>query len=242
MENTSMENILSLDAQIGHRIPREIIMRALGYKDPNSAGDAIRGLVDEHLNAVVAAAEPQVIYCGTAFNITGNRVELPSGHVFTGKTLHQAVGKCDGLVVGLVTLGRKVDKAIAEASSQDAFCGYLMDVISGLLVEMAAHQFWQHLVGDLSREGYKATSFVSPGAAGFPLVEQRQVFSFLKPERIGVSLTDSCLMEPTKSLTLIMGYGKDIVPAKHSHDCSTCDMEDCLIRGIHIDLTESNAG
>lgn len=245
MESISISsgNTWAADPAIGYQIPREIILRAVGYRDPGSAGEETHSLIAEHLELAVSAAQPKAIYRATSFRLAGSdRVELPGGQVFTSAALYRAAAGCEGLIVGLVTLGAGTDQAIAAASRQDAFCGYLTDTISSLLVEMAAHCFWQHLVFELCQRGLKATSFISPGAADFPLHEQKQVFAFLNPKRIGVKLTESCLMEPSKSLTVIMGYGKQIVQAKYSHDCSTCDMADCVIRGIHIALAESNAG
>ncbi|HHX01307.1 MAG TPA: hypothetical protein GX739_01410 [Firmicutes bacterium] len=243
MESIDMENTLSLNSEVGYQLPREIILRAIGYQNPDSAGEEINDLITEYLGLAIIAADPKAIYRSTSFRLVGDdQVELLDGQILTSEMLYQTIAECEGIIIGLVTLGSKTDAAIAAVSQEDAFCGYLTDVISSLLVEILAHKFWQYLVSELGSQGYRATSFVSPGAIKFPLPEQKRIFQFLQPERIGVTLTESCLMEPSKSLTVILGYGKQIEPAKYSHDCSTCDMKDCLIRGIHIDLAESNAG
>jgi hypothetical protein len=49
----------------------------------------------------------------------------------------------------------------------------------------------------------------SPGYCGWHISGQKQLFAFLKPEQIGISLTKSCLMRPLKSVSgvVIVGHG-----------------------------------
>ena len=77
------------------------------------------------------------------------------------------------------------------------------------------------------------TSYTSPGSSHFPLKEQKPLFSYLEPDQLGIYLTDSLLMKPVKSLSVILGYGKEIIQAEKSHNCAECDMKDCFIRGIN---------
>ena len=48
----------------------------------------------------------------------------------------------------------------------------------------------------------------SPGYGDLSLEVQKEIFSLLDcPRKIGVSLGDSLLMTPSKSVTAIIGYG-----------------------------------
>ena len=48
----------------------------------------------------------------------------------------------------------------------------------------------------------------SPGYGDLPLALQREVFAALDcPRRIGLTLSDSLLMSPTKSVTALIGAG-----------------------------------
>lgn len=224
---------------IGRRLPREIVLKGIGYPKAELAPQELINLTDEYIEAAVEYADPAVVYRLSSFWVEEpNQVRLADELIIRSERLYDTVKACDGLVVGLITLGADVDKRIKAVSDQDVFGSYLLDVIGSFVLEMVAQQWWQELTAELKQQGFNTSSFVSPGSKVFPLEEQKQIFAFLRPEQIGVSLTASYLMQPSKSLSVVIGYGRNIAQAKYSHDCSACDMTDCLIRGIHLDLSE----
>ena len=70
----------------------------------------------------------------------------------------------------------------------------------------------------------------SPGYGDLPLELQKDVFRVLDcPRKIGLSLNESLLMSPSKSVTAIIGIGKGDVEAENK--CSACEKTDCAYRG-----------
>jgi len=72
----------------------------------------------------------------------------------------------------------------------------------------------------------------SPGYCGWNLTGQRSLFAALRPERIGIRLNESCLMEPAKSISGVMVAGP---PEIHYFEdtyefCSLCRTHDCRHR------------
>ena len=64
-----------------------------------------------------------------------------------------------------------------------------------------------------------------------PLECQKDVFAILSPEKqIGLTLTDSLLMSPSKSVTAIVGLDGEEKPIKNK--CSACNMKSCTFRGV----------
>ena len=56
------------------------------------------------------------------------------------------------------------------------------------------------------KEGLALRPRFSPGYGDLPLEFQRDFFRILRPQRrIGVTLTDACLMVPSKSVTALVG-------------------------------------
>ena len=138
------------------------------------------------------------------------------------------------MVVAVLTLGQQIEDKSRQLLSGDVFAAYLFEVISSYLVEMVAEIFWQQLKADLNSQGLKVTSFISPGSKDFPLTAQKTVFEILRPENeLGLHLSDTYLIEPTKSLTVIMGYGKGIEEAEKGHNCAECELAGCMFRGIY---------
>ena len=71
----------------------------------------------------------------------------------------------------------------------------------------------------------------SPGYGDLPLEVQRTLFSLLEPMRhIGLSLTDSLLMSPTKSVTAFVGL-TEMPTQVHPDKCALCEKKDCAFRG-----------
>ena len=60
---------------------------------------------------------------------------------------------------------------------------------------------------------------------------QKDIFAVLSPEKqIGLTLTDSLLMSPSKSVTAFVGLGNTEKPS--SNKCSLCEKTDCTLRGV----------
>lgn len=83
----------------------------------------------------------------------------------------------------------------------------------------------------LRDEGMHMRPRFSPGYGDLPLAAQKEIFRALDCARhIGLSLNDSMLMSPSKSVTAIIGLteGEDCAP----QGCSACRRAECQFRRI----------
>lgn len=70
----------------------------------------------------------------------------------------------------------------------------------------------------------------SPGYGDLPLALQRDIFHALDCARkIGLTLNDSLMMSPAKSVTAIIGI-TDRAGENTGKDCTGCDKQDCVFR------------
>ena len=77
--------------------------------------------------------------------------------------------------------------------------------------------------------GYTAPRF-SAGYGDFPLDIQKEIFDVLDPGRkIGVTLNQSMLMSPSKSVTAIVGI-TDCEKKVIEHNCKICSKTNCSFR------------
>jgi cobalamin-dependent methionine synthase I len=112
----------------------------------------------------------------------------------------------------------------------------MLDAIASEATELAADGLEQRILDERIRLGAVApsTSLVrySPGYCGWHLSGQRALFAALKPEAIGLTLRDSCLMEPLKSISGVMVLGHpDIHEFSPTYSCcSECRTATCLPR------------
>ena len=77
--------------------------------------------------------------------------------------------------------------------------------------------------------GYTKPRF-SPGYGDLPIEIQKDFFRVLEPNRkIGVSLTESMMMIPSKSVTAIIGISDTFCDNTH-HNCNICEKSNCSYR------------
>jgi hypothetical protein len=72
----------------------------------------------------------------------------------------------------------------------------------------------------------------SPGYCGWHISGQKMLFQFLRPEEIGISLLESFLMKPLKSVTGVLIAGKKTVHVFKPEFpfCSECKDHSCQQR------------
>lgn len=129
---------------------------------------------------------------GDALSLGGTAVSLP------GADIAAHLGGCGSCVVFAVTLGLRTERYLAGLAADPAAALYA-DTACSLLIEEAA---------DLAERGMPrhTTWRYSPGYGDLPLTLQGKLLSLLDaPRRLGVTLTDSGLMLPRKSITAIVG-------------------------------------
>ncbi len=113
-------------------------------------------------------------------------------------------------VIGLfvVTIGRALEeKAAALMKENRGLESLALEAIASESVEQAAHYMQRHIQKRLSRRlvRYSPGFDEHRGKNDWSLREQKTIFSLLKPERIGVRLSESCMMNPRKSVSAIVG-------------------------------------
>lgn len=125
------------------------------------------------------------------------------------------------------TVGVGIDREIAKYSRLSPAKAVLLQAIGAERIESLADAFCQEMEAET---GETLRARFSPGYGDLSIEIQKDIFSFLNPEkRIGLTLRDSFIMSPSKSVTAFVGFGcgKETV-----HGCATCTKTDCLFRGV----------
>lgn len=115
----------------------------------------------------------------------------------------------------------------AEGSYLEAF---IADAIGSLTVEKAMDKIQALLAVDMEAEGLQISNRYSPGYCNWSVSGQRELFDQMGDLPVAVSLTESCLMLPIKSVSGIIGVGAHI--HKHPYACQICKNKDCIYRKI----------
>ena len=127
----------------------------------------------------------------------------------------------------VVTIGEHITEEINNYFNQNEFP-------IGSFIDSGASLTADNIVGILeNRVASQSTTFAySPGYCGWHVSGQRKLFQFLKPEQIGITLNNSCLMTPLKSVSGVLVSGpSDIHIFNNNYSfCEECITYSCKIR------------
>ncbi|MCP4594681.1 MAG: hypothetical protein GY842_28445 [bacterium] len=191
-------------------------------------GQAVELLTDlaepRGLLAEVTQAEFAQVYAGDGLN----EPETPVGDVFP---------QADHLALFAVTLGGRISQAITEHfASRDFALGYMLDSVASVAADRLAESAEARYCQTLTTTGRSSPSMgvlrYSPGYCGWHISGQRKLFEHLQPDRIGITLRASFLMDPLKSVSGVVIAGPrecHRVPTTYSF-CSACQTYACRDR------------
>ncbi len=106
--------------------------------------------------------------------------------------------------------------------------GYVADVIGSVMCEKVAAKVWEGVRAICSLENKKVTNRYNPGYCNWDVSEQHSLFSLLPEGFCGIRLNESALMLPTKSLSGLIGIGRDVVYRENI--CNHCNSVNCIYR------------
>ncbi len=174
--------------------------------------------------ADVSIEEFEDIYGGEGLNAD----ETPVGKIFP---------RADHLALFAITVGDTVSDEISSLfDSKDFALASILDTVASEATEkagaIAEERYFKQLLEENRMPMELAVMRYSPGYCGWHISGQKKLFEFLEPEEIGISLNDSYLMQPLKSISGVMIVGR---PEIHRFDsiypfCDNCLTKDCQDR------------
>jgi len=143
----------------------------------------------------------------------------------TGKTICQLMKQSEYIAVFVATAGLEFESWRTKAEKkEDPIADFIMDSIGTCIVEKAGDYLEQELEKVIGKD-MKHTNRFSPGYCGWDIKEQKKLFAFFPEGTTEITLSESCLMFPIKSISGIIGIGKKVKTKKYS--CQVCDMQNC---------------
>ncbi len=151
----------------------------------------------------------------------------------THRIVTRALKKSEKAVLFVCSLTPNIEAWPSESNNKnDAVVQYLIDAISSVAVEKATDFLHDAIGGEMQQQGLKITNRYSPGYCLWPVSDQHILFSLLPPGFCGVTLTESALMMPIKSVSGVIGAGHDVVFAEYL--CDVCGVKECLHRASRL--------
>ncbi len=177
------------------------------------------------LYEAISAADFESVYRGEG----GNDENTP---------LEQVLEDAVSLALFAVTLGEEVsDRITGLFDAGELAEGYILDQVASFTAEELAGIAGQRFQAALgSNDGGTAVLPYSPGYCGWNVTGQRALFAHLEPGELGITLNESCLMHPVKSVSGVL-----VLAPIETHDfnpafpcCTTCITLDCQQRAATL--------
>ncbi len=180
----------------------------LRYAGIRCDGEEFLPLIDECIRELEGAVAHTVVYGEFPLRIGGNEVDL--GFVkLRSSDLAKNLRGCTAVVAFGATVGLSVDRMITKYGVLRPAKALFMQSLGAERVEALCDAFCQGLREEKEREGLALHPRFSPGYGDCPLSLQKDLIRVLDaPKRIGLTVNESLLLSPAKSVTALVGIEK----------------------------------
>ena len=213
-------------------VDRQEVLRYLGYHG-QELSDELYGRIDSVTASCLEIAKPRAtIAVYPVQDVRADEVLLDSCTLrLTGSDIAGHLYDATQVALFAATLGHGVDRELRRLSLTDALGQVIFDSVATALVERAADAANAHIRAYAASLGAFTSWRFSPGYGDLPLAIQGDFLRAIDAGRqLGITLTPSNLMVPTKSVTAVVGIHPTPQPGLES-SCSICSLaEFCTIR------------
>jgi len=149
----------------------------------------------------------------------------------TGRDINKHFRNATYFAVFVCTAGNEISERAKELSAEGQLLeGYIVDVLGSVIVEKAMDKMQEALKIQMEERVLHISNRYSPGYCAWDVHEQKKLFSFFSEGFCHVKLSDSCLMQPIKTVSGMIGIGEKV--KFHKHVCHACNSVNCIYRNI----------
>ena len=199
----------------------------LRYARVRGADEAATALMRD----CITEAEPVLRYqvCYSIEEIRREGDSLTIGTITTASdTVHKALLGCERAILFAATVGTPYDRLIAKYSRLSPARALMLQAIGAERIESLCDSFEAYIREEW---GLHLRTRISPGYGDFSLDFQHAFFTLLDcPRKIGLTLNESLLMSPSKSVTALAGITDDETACRTGSRCGDCKQLNCEYR------------
>jgi len=209
-------------------ITDEMIYKEMGYKHGSRPDEEVIAQIRALLSGIAEHAAPQFafrLYSGKAGE---DAVYLDNGVVLqVNGILSSLLKNAEMFAIFAATAGAPFQTYQDSLKQEgDILKTYIVDTIGSCIAESAGDCMEKRIISQTG--AYKHTNRFSPGYCGWLLTGQRELFALLGGSPCGVTLSDVCLMSPIKSISGVIGIGRDVKEGVYG--CRYCELKTCYKR------------
>jgi hypothetical protein len=199
----------------------------IGYSE-TGIPPAIEQQIAEVLIEMLAMLDIKAGYCisdNISFKQTSLHIENTDFQL--KKIITSSMKQASSIAIFVCTIGEAASKWSTRIIRDDPLKGYIADVVASVMTEKTAEKIQEKIELFAQDHAESTSSRYSPGYCGWPVTDQHHLFSILPDRFCGISLNEAAQMLPLKSISGIIGIGKELI--KTPYQCNTCNISGCIM-------------
>jgi hypothetical protein len=209
------------------KLTEEQIWRAQGGRRPEQVRPALRTLMQRALEAGQNLFQPRLAYAFYGLReLRHDRLILDNGVVLHSASRTPDLAGAERVAVAACTIGPALDERVRELLDSDMALAAALDGVGSAAVDALSSDVCRLVEAEAQAAGLLTTMPYSPGDGDWPLEDQEAVLSLLPANDLGITLSRDYLMTPLKSLTMVIGAGKQVtvggVPCERCSAAARC--------------------
>lgn len=204
-------------------------LRYMGIRQ-GEAEESLVNQVKQELERLEEQAQIKWDYKLLPIKISENNVELvQTPYKIESKDLATLLKHSEKCYILAATLGVEVDRQISKKQYTNMFEAVMLDACASVLIDKVCDDIEVKIMEALP-EGKYLTMRFSPGYGDVPLEASSAILDLLLAHRrLGLMMTDSHMLVPTKSITAIIGQSNQ--KEDRQKNCGKCYLvKTCMYR------------
>ena len=211
-------------------IDKNEVLRYLHHKN-KPLEENLDNLVDSLIRETLDTARPRFVY--SIFEIEKNNgiVLKNTDLVLRGANITDHLKESEKCAVMCATLGSEIEMRINYYSKTELLKSVILDACASTLIEALCDNTENIIKEEAGKDGYFITARFSPGYGDFDISVQKDLLNIIEAQKkIGVTVTDTFIMLPRKSVSAVIGF-QHKEPKTEIDKCSSCNLkENCSFR------------
>ena len=204
-------------------IDKKEVLRYLHHKS-DILDKNLDQMIDELIQETKELSRPRFIY--NIFTLKkDNEIFLNGTNLtFNSSDIKKHLLYSDKCAVMCATLGNEIEMRINYYSKIELLKSIILDACASTYIEALCDEVDKELDKKAKSEGLYITSRYSPGYGDFDISIQKELLNIIEAsKKIGVTVTDSFIMLPRKSVSAIIGFQNKNIINKIDR-CDTCNL------------------
>lgn len=204
-------------------------VRYLGY-GKHAVDDQTLALIRDSYEDLERVAKRRIVYRIFELKVSDEEHLNIEGLEITSRNLAKNMKGCTQVVMLGATLGVEVDMLMKRYSLTEMSRTVVLQACAAAMLEEYLNNWQKSLKEEMTSQGYFLRPRFSPGYGDFSILHQKDILGMLDcAKKIGLTMTESSMLTPTKSVTAVIGLGREEVHC-HEEGCESCSKKDCIYR------------